>query len=103
MKDFNKKVNFNEDEVNTWLKERWKDQVCDMCKTKDCMWSGARDLYQVESINLKNRSLDKTRAVPFTIFTCNNCGNTKFVNAFIAGADKSIKSKIIKFFKKKRL
>ncbi|MBX9585833.1 MAG: hypothetical protein K2X50_01115 [Gammaproteobacteria bacterium] len=67
-----------------WLSAKWPDEnrVCEICNSKN--WNIAQDL--VTPIRFKNGTifLDGP-SYPQIVVVCNNCGNTKYFNAMIAG------------------
>lgn len=60
-----------------WIKEKSPKIKCELCKNKD--WTVADDLTKVVIL------FTSDQVYPSIMLICNNCGNTKFINAVVAG------------------
>ena len=65
------------------LKEKWKGQNCTMCKTGN--WTVSDTIFEIREYNDGNLILGAGPLVPIVPITCDNCGNTLFINAIKAG------------------
>ena len=70
------------------LQVKWGNRSCPMCKSMK--WNVSDAIYEIRAFNQGNLVLGQGPILPIVPVTCNNCGNSILVNAFISGAiDKS--------------
>lgn len=71
----------SEDKVIEKLNVLWKKKICEVCQNKD--WSIDNGIFEVKEYNGKNSFAKGLSLKPYLLIECNNCGNTKFLNARI--------------------
>lgn len=65
------------------LKEKWKGKPCQMCGTGN--WNISDSIFELREYNKGNIVIGGGPIIPIVPITCDNCGNTVFVNAIKAG------------------
>jgi hypothetical protein len=67
------------------LNEKWGQKNCPMCGINN--WNVSDKIFELREFNNGNLVVGKESTI-FPVFpvSCNNCGNSIFVNALIAGA-----------------
>lgn len=64
------------------LKLKWQGRPCQMCGTGD--WTVSDSIFELREYNLGNLVIGGGPIVPVVPITCDNCGNTLFINAIKA-------------------
>jgi hypothetical protein len=65
------------------LKSKWQGRPCQMCNTGN--WNISDSIFELREYNQGNLILGGGPIIPVVPITCENCGNTIFVNAIKAG------------------
>ena len=65
------------------LKTKWQGRHCQMCGTGN--WNVSDSIFELREYNNGNLILGGGPLIPIVPITCDNCGNTVFVNAIKAG------------------
>lgn len=71
------------------LKSKWQGRPCLMCGTGN--WNISDSIFELREYNQGNLVLGGGPIIPVVPITCDNCGNTVFVNAIKAGLIESNK------------
>ena len=80
------KMKLNQEQQNLLIAKLnaiWKNKVCEICGTNH--WTIDDTIYQVNEYHGNNIIFGSGSVVPVMNMTCNNCGNTKFLNAIKLG------------------
>jgi len=73
------------------LSDKWKGSPCPMCQHSG--WTVDDNVYELRKFNGGKLVLGGGPILPIIPVTCNNCGNTVFVNALKAGVVQQEKNK----------
>lgn len=65
------------------LNTTWKNKICEICGTNH--WTIDETIYQINEFHGNNIIIGSGNLVPVMNLMCNNCGNTKFLNAIKLG------------------
>ncbi len=65
------------------LKAKWQGRPCPMCNTGN--WTVSDTIFEIREFNDGNLDLGGGPLVPIVPITCDNCGNTLFINAIKVG------------------
>jgi hypothetical protein len=65
------------------LSAKWQGRACQMCGTNK--WTVSDSIFELREYNQGDLVLGGSPLIPVVPVTCNNCGNTVFVNAITAG------------------
>ncbi|WP_313236480.1 hypothetical protein [Sphingobacterium multivorum] len=65
------------------LNEVWKNKTCEICQTGN--WNIDETIYQINEFHGGNVVIGSGSLVPVITLTCQNCGNTKMLNAIKLG------------------
>lgn len=73
------------EELITFVKEKWKNQVCPMCGARS--WTVSDKMFELREFNDGNLVIGGPNAsiIPIVPVTCSNCGNTVMINALSTG------------------
>jgi hypothetical protein len=73
--------------INDFLEKNWASpQNCSVCHKNS--WNISPEVFELRSFHGGSMVIGgKSGIVPFIFITCDNCGNTIFINALIAGLD----------------
>lgn len=78
------------EKLNKHLQEKWKPPVaCGVCGAND--WNISGEIYEFREFHQGNMVIGGSAIIPVIPVTCNNCGNTVFINPLVAGLDISKK------------
>lgn len=72
-------------DITDFLNERWGNVKCPVCGNTD--WTIMEGVYELRELNLYAPGVKKPNdnITPLIPVTCNHCGNTLFLNAYIVG------------------
>lgn len=72
-------------QIIQFLNERWKGAVCPLCGTGN--WQVVDKYFELREFNDGNLVLGgpNSSIIPVIPVSCNNCGNTVFINALTTG------------------
>jgi len=65
------------------LNSKWQGRPCQMCGVGN--WTVSDSIFELREYNQGNMVIGGGPLIPVVPVTCNNCGNTVFVNAIKAG------------------
>ncbi len=65
------------------LKEKWNGRSCPMCQTGN--WTISDTIFEIREFNQGSVVIGAGPLIPVIPVTCENCGNTLFINAIKAG------------------
>jgi len=65
------------------LKSKWQGRSCQMCGTGN--WNVSDSIFELREYNQGNLVIGGGPIIPVVPITCDNCGNTVFINAIKAG------------------
>jgi len=65
------------------LKTKWGGRPCQMCGIGS--WNVSDSIFELREFNAGNMVLGNGPLIPVVPITCDNCGNTVFINAIKAG------------------
>lgn len=71
------------DKMLEHLKSKWQGRPCQMCGIGN--WNISDSIYELREFNEGQLALGGGPIIPVVPITCDNCGNTVFVNAIKAG------------------
>jgi hypothetical protein len=73
--------------INDFLEKNWASpQNCSVCHKNS--WNISPEVFELRSFHGGSMVIGgKSGIVPLILITCDNCGNTIFINALIAGLD----------------
>jgi RNase P subunit RPR2 len=71
------------------LKDKWKGRPCQMCGIGN--WNVSDSIFELREYNNGDLIVGGGPIMPVVPVTCDNCGNTVFVNAIRAGLIESNK------------
>lgn len=74
----------NTDKLINHLNEKWKSQPCPMCGSNS--WNVSDKIYELREFHDGNLVIGSGSIFPVVPVSCNNCGNSIFVNALMSGA-----------------
>jgi RNase P subunit RPR2 len=71
------------DKFTKFINEKWKTKICPICQANSWSFNG----YMVFGLGdeLNKIPIGDGKAMPCVSVVCLNCGNTIFINAFLAG------------------
>lgn len=78
------KTVINTDNLIRHLNEKWKNQPCQMCGSKN--WTVSDKVFELREFHGGDLVLGPGPIQPIVPVTCTNCGNSLLVNALISGA-----------------
>ena len=67
------------DKLLTHLNEKWKNNPCPMCQT--ATWSTPAKIFEIREFSGGSLVVGGVPIIPIIPVTCQNCGNTIFINA----------------------
>lgn len=73
----------DQNKVISKLNEVWKNKTCEMCQNNN--WNIDETIYQINEFHGGNVVIGSGSLVPVITLTCQNCGNTKLMNAIKLG------------------
>lgn len=86
------------DSIAKELDEKWKDNTCEVCKNNK--WGVNPKIFALKEFHIEEKDGEKVFYTsdktinPLLLVACQNCGNTKTINALIFGALKDKTSQV---------
>lgn len=74
----------NIEKIIAHLNEKWGNRPCPMCGSNS--WNVSDKIYELREFHGGNLVLGNGPIFPVVPVSCNNCGNSVFINAILSGA-----------------
>lgn len=84
MEQKNKETKPNIEKFLNHLNSKWGNKPCPMCSSSG--WNVSENIFELREFHGGDIVLGNGPIIPVIPVSCNNCGNTVFVNAIISGA-----------------